>query len=121
MKTTLKRTLKEHGIQGFAQAIISPRLQDGLAYLIQGKCCLFPLFPLLSLSCVAGPVLVLVLCFDSGCVCVCLLRAGSGLGVLKHNTVVIGWPRTWQARGTEQFLEAVRVASSLHNAVIVPK
>jgi len=55
---------------------------------------------------------------------------GAGLGVLKHNTVVIGWPESWRmqtaADGTRHtsrhtFMKALRVTAAATHAVLVPK
>eukprot|EP00049_Salpingoeca_infusionum_P011376 m.197903 g.197903 ORF g.197903 m.197903 type:complete len:1056 (+) comp14912_c0_seq1:122-3289(+) len=54
----IKSAMKANDIQGFAEVIVSPRVAQGLSYLIQG----------------------------------------SGLGQLKQNTVLLGWPEGWRQR-----------------------
>ncbi|XP_072169612.1 solute carrier family 12 member 4-like [Diadema setosum] len=48
-----------------------------------------------------------------------------GLGGLKHNTVVMGWPYGWRHNPDEKswkvFLDTVRVVSASHNALLVVK
>eukprot|EP00057_Strongylocentrotus_purpuratus_P012775 XP_011667249.1 PREDICTED: solute carrier family 12 member 4 isoform X2 [Strongylocentrotus purpuratus] len=48
-----------------------------------------------------------------------------GLGGLKHNTVVMGWPYGWRhntdVRSWKVFLDTVRVVSASHNALLVVK
>ncbi|XP_041455426.1 solute carrier family 12 member 4-like isoform X3 [Lytechinus variegatus] len=55
----------------------------------------------------------------SACVQMC------GLGGLKHNTVVMGWPYGWRHNTDERswkvFLDTVRVVSASHNALLVVK
>lgn len=49
----------------------------------------------------------------------------AGLGGLKHNTVIIGWPYGWRQTPDERswkvFLETVRNVSAAKNALLVPK
>ncbi|XP_022110096.1 solute carrier family 12 member 4-like isoform X1 [Acanthaster planci] len=49
----------------------------------------------------------------------------SGLGGLKHNTVVVGWPYGWRQsiddKAWKVFLDMVRAVSASHNALLVPK
>nr|CAB3266103.1 potassium-chloride cotransporter [Phallusia mammillata] len=49
----------------------------------------------------------------------------SGLGGLRHNTVMIGWPYGWRQStdpsSYKVFLDGVRAASASHNAILVPK
>lgn len=50
------------------------------------------------------------------------LIQGSGLGVLKHNTVVIGWPTKWREKNTGDLLvHAIRTTQAANQAIIVPK
>ena len=50
------------------------------------------------------------------------LIQGSGLGALKHNTIVFGWPTNWRTKRTgELLLHAVRTSQAANHAVIVPK
>jgi potassium/chloride transporter 4/5/6 len=64
------------------------------------------------------------------------LLQGAGLGALKHNTVLMGWPEGWRAKldkaedddmllDAEQqvsvFLEALSICSLQQHAVVVPK
>ncbi|XP_071784589.1 solute carrier family 12 member 4-like isoform X2 [Asterias amurensis] len=48
-----------------------------------------------------------------------------GLGGLKHNTVVVGWPYGWRQSTEDKswkvFLDTVRAVSASHNALLVPK
>ncbi|KAG1712135.1 Solute carrier family 12 member 4 [Nymphon striatum] len=49
----------------------------------------------------------------------------AGLGGLKHNTVIICWPRHWRQKSDDRswkvFIEAIRSVSSAKNALLVPK
>jgi hypothetical protein len=49
--------------------------------------------------------------------------AGSGLGSLRHNTVIVGWPDKWkeQPQSVNVFLEAIKVTSGLQLALLIPK
>lgn len=50
------------------------------------------------------------------------LIQGSGLGALRHNTVVVGWPDSWRARGTERrFLATLNDCAGGGLATVVPK
>ncbi|XP_039591784.1 solute carrier family 12 member 5 isoform X2 [Polypterus senegalus] len=53
-----------------------------------------------------------------------LIQAG-GLGGLKHNTVLVGWPRSWKQAEDHQtwrgFIELVRETTAAHLALLVPK
>lgn len=48
-----------------------------------------------------------------------------GLGGMKPNTVILGWPYSWRqcedARTWQAFLQTVRVASNAKMALLVPK
>jgi len=50
---------------------------------------------------------------------------GSGLGGLRHNSIMVGWPYKWRSKpdgaGYTTFLETLKIASALNQAVIVPK
>ncbi|XP_077866597.1 solute carrier family 12 member 6-like [Saccoglossus kowalevskii] len=56
---------------------------------------------------------------------ICSLIQTCGLGGLKHNTVVVGWPYGWRQATNEKswkvFIDTVRVVSSNKNALLVPK
>nr|XP_009861591.1 potassium-chloride cotransporter isoform X1 [Ciona intestinalis] len=49
----------------------------------------------------------------------------SGLGGLRHNTVMFGWPHGWRQnpdpKNYKVFLDAIRASSASHNAILVPK
>ncbi|XP_076807872.1 solute carrier family 12 member 4-like isoform X3 [Clavelina lepadiformis] len=49
----------------------------------------------------------------------------TGLGGLRHNTVMIGWPYGWRQSpdpiNYSVFLDSIRVASACQNAILVPK
>ncbi|XP_051981419.1 solute carrier family 12 member 6-like isoform X1 [Xyrauchen texanus] len=49
----------------------------------------------------------------------------SGLGGMKHNTVVMGWPHAWRQSEDPQswktFINTVRVTTTAHLALLVPK
>uniref|UniRef100_H2Z9N1 Solute carrier family 12 member 5 n=1 Tax=Ciona savignyi TaxID=51511 RepID=H2Z9N1_CIOSA len=49
----------------------------------------------------------------------------SGLGGLRHNTVMFGWPHGWRQnpdpKNYKVFLDAIRASSACHNAILVPK
>ena len=49
----------------------------------------------------------------------------SGLGGLRHNTVMCGWPQHWKSHadssGYKQFLTIVRASGAGHHSLIVPK
>uniref|UniRef100_A0A668AA70 Solute carrier family 12 member 6 n=1 Tax=Myripristis murdjan TaxID=586833 RepID=A0A668AA70_9TELE len=49
----------------------------------------------------------------------------SGLGGMKHNTVVMGWPHAWRQSEDPQswktFINTVRVTTAAHLALLVPK
>ena len=50
-----------------------------------------------------------------------LLQA-SGLGGLKHNTVLLAWPESWKNRETyRQFINTVRMAAASRIALMVTK
>lgn len=50
---------------------------------------------------------------------------GSGLGVLKHNTVVVGWPNSWRddvrGGGGALFVRVLRSCAAAELAVMVPR
>eukprot|EP00050_Salpingoeca_kvevrii_P022245 m.123428 g.123428 ORF g.123428 m.123428 type:complete len:1034 (-) comp9648_c0_seq5:1260-4361(-) len=79
---SIKKTLRDKGIQGFTRVLASPTVDDGISALIQS----------------------------------------SGLGALKHNTVLIGWPEGWRENGSGRvFTHALRTADAGRLAVLVPK
>lgn len=48
----------------------------------------------------------------------------AGLGGLRHNTVLCGWPNHWKAQsesGYKSFLSIVRAAAAGHHSLVVPK
>lgn len=46
----------------------------------------------------------------------------AGLGGLKPNTVMVGWPSTWRQKGSDRiFLSAVKAVSVAKMALLVPK
>ncbi|KAM9296134.1 solute carrier family 12 member 5 [Gastrophryne carolinensis] len=53
------------------------------------------------------------------------LIQSSGLGGLRHNTVLVGWPRNWRQKEDHQtwrnFIELVRETTAAHLALIVTK
>jgi len=53
------------------------------------------------------------------------LIQASGLGGLRHNTVMMGWPYGWRqdpdAANYKVFMDSVRAASACHHAILVPK
>ncbi|XP_067833162.1 LOW QUALITY PROTEIN: solute carrier family 12 member 6-like, partial [Heptranchias perlo] len=56
---------------------------------------------------------------------VCHLIQSCGLGGMKHNTVVLGWPNCWRQsedpRAWKTFIGTVRVTTAAHLALLVPK
>jgi hypothetical protein len=47
---------------------------------------------------------------------------GSGLGALRHNTVVLGWPHRWRTKGSAGLLlQAMSLCKTAKLALIVPK
>uniref|UniRef100_A0A224YRZ2 Kazachoc n=1 Tax=Rhipicephalus zambeziensis TaxID=60191 RepID=A0A224YRZ2_9ACAR len=56
---------------------------------------------------------------------ICHLIQTAGLGGLKHNTVILGWPYGWRQSPDERswkvFIETVRNVSASKNALLVPK
>ncbi|XP_064154047.1 solute carrier family 12 member 5b isoform X2 [Anguilla rostrata] len=53
-----------------------------------------------------------------------LIQTG-GLGGLRHNTVLVSWPRNWKQANDQQalhnFIEVVRETTAAHLALLVPK
>ncbi|CAI8039867.1 Solute carrier family 12 member 4 [Geodia barretti] len=46
----------------------------------------------------------------------------AGLGGMKHNTILLGWPDSWRKKPSwRNFVETIRVASAMELAVLVPK
>jgi potassium/chloride transporter 4/5/6 len=46
----------------------------------------------------------------------------AGLGGMKHNTILLGWPDSWRKKPSwRNFVETIRVASVMELAVLVPK
>ena len=69
-------------LEGFAQAIVGPSVEQTLGYLVQG----------------------------------------AGLGALKHNTVVLGWPERWRtSQGLRPFAHALQCAAVANHAALVPR
>ncbi|XP_077542977.1 solute carrier family 12 member kcc isoform X3 [Haemaphysalis longicornis] len=56
---------------------------------------------------------------------ICHLIQIAGLGGLKHNTVILGWPYGWRQSPDERswkvFIETIRNVSASKNALLVPK
>ncbi|XP_029834473.3 solute carrier family 12 member 4 isoform X1 [Ixodes scapularis] len=56
---------------------------------------------------------------------ICHLIQTAGLGGLKHNTVILGWPYGWRQSPDERswkvFIETIRNVSASKNALLVPK
>lgn len=47
-----------------------------------------------------------------------------GLGGMKPNTVIVGWPYSWRQDGKETwkiFINTVRTVAACHMALLVPK
>ncbi|XP_035282010.1 solute carrier family 12 member 6-like isoform X2 [Anguilla rostrata] len=68
------------------------------------------------------------------CQCIVALKAregishmiqSSGLGGMRHNTVLMGWPHTWRQsedpHSWKTFINTVRVTTAAHLALLVPK
>ncbi|KAJ8980702.1 hypothetical protein NQ317_019195, partial [Molorchus minor] len=84
-KQSLRRTMEEEKVKGFAEVLVSRNIVEGLSNLIQT----------------------------------------AGLGGLKPNTVILGWPYGWRQseddRTWQVFLETVRNVTAAHMALLVPK
>ncbi|XP_054710276.1 LOW QUALITY PROTEIN: solute carrier family 12 member 4-like [Uloborus diversus] len=56
---------------------------------------------------------------------ICHFIQSAGLGGLKHNTVILGWPHGWRQNADEKqwqvFLNTIRSVSASKNALLVPK
>ncbi|XP_053555540.1 solute carrier family 12 member 4 isoform X2 [Bombina bombina] len=56
---------------------------------------------------------------------ICHLIQSCGLGGMKHNTVMLGWPYGWRQsedpRSWKTFIETVRCTTAAHLALMVPK
>ncbi|XP_069044803.1 solute carrier family 12 member 6-like isoform X2 [Lepisosteus oculatus] len=56
---------------------------------------------------------------------ICHLIQSCGLGGMRHNTVVMGWPSAWRQsedpRSWKTFIHTVRVTTAAHLALLVPK
>ncbi|XP_077976194.1 solute carrier family 12 member 4-like isoform X2 [Styela clava] len=54
-----------------------------------------------------------------------VLLQSSGLGGLRHNTIILGWPNGWRQSPDPDayrvFLNTIRAAGASHNAILVPK
>lgn len=47
-----------------------------------------------------------------------------GLGGMKPNTVIVGWPYSWRQEGKQSwkiFIQTVRTVAACHMALLVPK
>jgi len=61
---------------------------------------------------------------DSISGCICHLVQTCGLGGMKPNTVILGWPHSWRKKqddSTKVFVDAIRHAASGKMALLVPK
>lgn len=47
----------------------------------------------------------------------------AGLGGLRHNTVIVGWPREWKTNPTKvtQFMSIVKTVTLNRNALLIPR
>ncbi|XP_068941799.1 solute carrier family 12 member 4 isoform X2 [Petaurus breviceps papuanus] len=82
---TIKNMIEIEKVKGFCQVVVTSKVREGLAHLIQ--------------SC--------------------------GLGGMKHNSVVLGWPYGWRQsedpRAWKTFIDTVRCTTAAHLALLVPK
>ena len=48
----------------------------------------------------------------------------AGLGGMKPNTIILGWPNSWRKKEEDSwrvFVDSIRYASAAHMALLVPK
>ncbi|QQP58280.1 Uncharacterized protein FKW44_003544, partial [Caligus rogercresseyi] len=83
-KFSIQQVIKEEGVKGFADVVVSKDISDG----------------------------------------VCHLTQTTGLGGMKPNTVILGWPNSWRKKEEDSwkvFVDSVRYASAAKMALLVPK
>ncbi|KAG8200488.1 hypothetical protein JTE90_000568 [Oedothorax gibbosus] len=82
-KLSLKKTMTEEKVKGFADVVVSPSVANALSHLIQT----------------------------------------TGLGGLKHNAVIMGWPFNWRQtpEAGRVFIDNVRNIAASKNALLIPK
>nr|CAD7573788.1 unnamed protein product [Timema californicum] len=112
-KQSLRRTMDEEKVKGFVDVLVARNITDGLNHLIQT-----------SGDIVSHHIVVLntkVYCIVLYC---CSIQT-SGLGGMKPNTVLLGWPYGWRQSEDEKtwqvFLQTVRNVSAARMALLVPK
>jgi hypothetical protein len=123
----LKRSLAKASTEGFAQvrdAMYRPAPLQGLPYTpsrvaVSSADVLLSYHPLSSRSpnygikVVVGPDIVSTVTY---------LIQGAGLGALRHNTVILGWPHRWRTQeSADVLLQAMSVSRAANLAFMVPK
>merc|ERR1712045_213008 len=83
-KNSLRASLREEGVKGFADVVVSNNVTDGICHVIQG----------------------------------------AGLGGMKPNTVILGWPNSWRKKEEDSwriFVDTIRNTAAAKMALLVPK
>lgn len=110
-KQNIRRIMEEEKVKGFVEVLVARNTVDGLSsmYVWANHLSIYYLLGIIS-------------CYPFCCWC---SVQTCGLGGMKPNTVILGWPYGWRQsehdRTWKAFLETCRVVAASRMALVIPK